>query len=230
MKKLKIFALAVAAAVSTGAFADGAEDDLLTRNRSLDEMTFIRDRLHLQADMAKSFKEMKDAGVIVDSKGVPMGIGDMERFALEVSRRGGTQPAQGFNPLNPFSGAAPGAPMPAGQNLFGDTGFGPTPTTAPVATSAPAKPAETKDEKVEVVAKPTEREKSEGKQILRLVELRGQTAVFFTNDGFKEVPVGGSIYGMKLASIGADSAKLRSKDGTRLVRIDWTKSVRYLDN
>lgn len=230
MKKLNIFALAVAAAVSTGAFADGSEEDLLTRNRSLDEMKFSRDKLHIQAEMAKSYKDMNDAGFIVDSKGVPMGIGDMERLALEVRRRGGMQPAQGFNPLDPFSGAAPALPMPAGQNLFGDTGFGPPPITAHVAQAAPAKPAEAKDDKVEVVAKPTDREKSEGKQILRLVELRGKAAVFFTNDGFKEVPVCGSIYGMKLTSIGTDSASLRGKDGTRLVRIDWTKSVRYLDN
>ena len=95
MKKLNIFALAVAAAVSTGAFADGSEEDLLTRNRSLDEMKFSRDKLHIQAEMAKSYKDMNDAGFIVDSKGVPMGIGDMERLALEVRRRGGMQPAPG---------------------------------------------------------------------------------------------------------------------------------------
>lgn len=105
MKKLSIFALAIAAAASSGAFADGADEELLTRNRTLDEMTFNKDKLAIQAQMAKSYKEMNDAGFIVDPKGVPLGIGDMERLALEVRRRGGMQASQGYNPSDPFGGS-----------------------------------------------------------------------------------------------------------------------------
>jgi hypothetical protein len=233
MKKMSIFVLAAAAAISTYALADGAEDELRTRNRSLEEMRYISAKLRLQAEMAKSYKDMKEAGLLVDAKGIPMGVGgDMERLALEVRKAGGVQPSQPFNPANPFGG---GVSMPGGQNLFGETDPGrlpamPMPMPAPVDPQASAKPADNQDPKIEVVVKPTEMEKKEGKQILRLVELRGQTAVFFTNDGFKEVAVGGSIYGMKLASTGVDSASLRGKDGIRLVRIDWSKSVRYSDN
>lgn len=229
MKKLSIFALAIAAAASSGAFADGADEELLTRNRTLDEMTFNKDKLAIQAQMAKSYKEMNDAGFIVDPKGVPLGIGDMERLALEVRRRGGMQASQGYNPSDPFGGADPVIPMPTGSGMFGETGF-PSLAPAPVTPPPAAKPAETKDEKVEVVAKPSEREKNQGKQVLRLVELRGSSAVFFTNDGFKEVPVGGSIYDQKLTKLGVDSATLNGKTGSRMVRIDWTKSVRYTDD
>ncbi|OZB34348.1 MAG: hypothetical protein B7X51_01810 [Pseudomonas sp. 34-62-33] len=223
MKKVSVYALAVAATISTGAFAEGAEENLLSRNRTLQEMEFNRDRLRIQAEMAKSFKDMSDAGFIVDPQGVPKGIGDMERLALEVRRRGGAQASLGLNPSDPFNGADPIIPMPAGQGLFGDSGF-----SAPL--PPPDSPAETEPEKVEVVTKPTEREKAEGKKLLRLVELRGNSALFFTNDGFQEVKVGESIYDQKLTKLGVDNATLKGKDGSRVVRIDWTKSVRYADD
>jgi len=229
MKKVSVFALAVAATISTGAFAEGAEDSLLSRNRTLQEMEFNRDKLKIQAEMAKSFKDMSDAGFIVDQQGVPKGIGDMERLALEVRRRGGAQASQGFNPSDPFNGADPVIPMPAGQGLFGESAFS-APLPAPGLPAEAAKAAEPEPEKVEVVTKPTEREKSEGKKLLRLVELRGNSALFFTNEGFQEVKVGDSIYDQKLTKLGVDNATLKGKDGSRVVRIDWTKSVRYADD
>ncbi|ELQ8317822.1 hypothetical protein R2571_006729 [Pseudomonas aeruginosa] len=229
MKKVSVFALAVAATISTGAFAEGAEDSLLSRNRTLQEMEFNRDKLKIQAEMAKSFKDMSDAGFIVDQQGVPKGIGDMERLALEVRRRGGAQASQGFNPSDPFNGADPVIPMPAGQGLFGESAFS-APLPAPGLPAEAAKPAEPEPEKVEVVTKPTEREKSEGKKLLRLVELRGNSALFFTNEGFQEVKVGDSIYDQKLTKLGVDNATLKGKGGSRVVRIDWTKSVRYADD
>lgn len=229
MKKVSVFALAVAATISTGAFAEGAEDSLLSRNRTLQEMEFNRDKLKIQAEMAKSFKDMSDAGFIVDQQGVPKGIGDMERLALEVRRRGGVQASQGFNPSDPFNGADPVIPMPAGQGLFGESAFS-APLPAPGLPAEAAKPAEPEPEKVEVVTKPTEREKSEGKKLLRLVELRGNSALFFTNEGFQEVKVGDSIYDQKLTKLGVDNATLKGKGGSRVVRIDWTKSVRYADD
>lgn len=160
MKKIKLFAFAMAAAVSTCALADGADDELLSRNRNLDQMKFDRDKLGVQAQMAKSWKDMIDAGIIVDTEGNPMGVGDMERLALEVRRRGGVQATQGYNPSDPFAGAAPVVPMPAGQGLFGETAFGPSPPPP----QAPKPAVEEKADKVEVVEKPTEREKSEGKK------------------------------------------------------------------
>lgn len=231
MKKVSVFALAVAATISTGAFAEGAEDSLLSRNRTLQEMEFNRDKLKIQAEMAKSFKDMSDAGFIVDQQGVPKGIGDMERLALEVRRKGGAQASQGYNPSDPFNGADPVIPMPAEQGLFGDSAFSP-PLPAPARPSGTANAVapETEPEKVEVVTKPTEREKSEGKKLLRLVELRGNSALFFTNDGFQEVKVGDSIYDQKLSKLGVDNVTLQGKGGSRVVRIDWTKSVRYADD
>ena len=225
MNKLRFITFALGAALSTGAHADGA-DDLLERNRILSEMKFKAEKLVLRADMAKSFKDMKEAGVLVDAEGVPMGFGgDMEVLALQMLNRGGTQTNSGTNPSDPFGGAAPVIPMPSGQGMFGDAGF---PTSAP-APAAPAKE-EPNAGKVEVVGKPTDSEKNKGKQVLRLVELRGNSATMFTNDGFKELSVGQSVYDQKLTHIGAESVTLKGKDGSRTVRIDWTKSVRYSDD
>ena len=234
MNKLCIYALALAASIPAIAVADGSDDELLTRNRILSDMTFNKEKLAIQAEMAKSYKQMNDAGFIVDPKGVPLGIGDMERLALEVRRRGGMQEGKGYNPSDPFGGADPVVPVPMGSNMFGDTGFPPpAPMPAPVAPVAPpstAKEPATKNEKVEVVEKPSDKEKAEGKQVLRLVEVRANSAIFFTNNGFKEVKVGKSIYDQKLTKLDVDSATLNGKDGSRIVRIDWTKSVRYSDD
>lgn len=224
MKKLTLFALAVATAISTGVNAEGADDDLINRNRALQEMSFIRDKLALQADMSKSLKDMADSGFFVDPKGVPLGVGDMEVLAMQVRNRIGLNPAtQEYNPSDPFAGVDPVIPMP-NSGFFGGPSFPEPPAPPP----APAAPVEV--EKVEVVSKPTEREKAQGKEVLRLVELRNDSAVFFTNDGFKEVRTGEQIYDQKLVKVGVDNVSLRGKDGTRLVRIDWTKSVRYADD
>lgn len=214
MKK-NICALLVAASVTSAAFAGGAEDDLLGRNRALDVMRYNRDKLKVQAEMAKAYKDMKDAGFIVDENGMPLGVDNMESLATNLRNR---ESNQANNASDPFSGADPVNPVPTGQNnLFGgESSFQP-----PAAPKAP---------KVEVVSKPSADEKAQGKRVLRLVELRGNRAVFFTNDGYKEVAVGESVYDEKLNSIGVDSATLRGKDGKRIVRIDWTRPVRYSDN
>lgn len=226
MKMITLAALALATAISGTAFAEGADDELLSRNRTLDQMKFNRDKLSVQAEMSKAWKEMIEAQVIVDADGNPMGIGDVERLALEVRRRGATQQASGFNPADPFNGNAPVVPMLGGQGMFGDSGMG----QPQLGGARPPAKAEEPAEKVEVVEKPTEREKADGKKVLRLVELRANSALFFTNEGFQEIKVGESIYDQKLASVGIDSATLRGKDTSRVLRIDWTKSVRYSDD
>lgn len=228
MRKLSIVAITVALAVSGAAYGDGSDQELLDRNRTLDQMRHTQEKLSIQAQMAKAYKDMNDSGFIVDSRGVPLGIGDMERLAIEVRRRGGMQAGQGYNPSAPFGGSDL-MPMQDGQNLFGDAGFA-SPTPAPLPPPVVVQPSGTEAEPVEVVTKPTDREKAQGKKVLRLVEIRGSTAVFFTNEGFKEVTVGESIYEQKLAKVGVDNATLRGKDGSRVVRIDWTKSVRYADD
>ena len=227
MNKLSFITLAVSAAFSTGAFADGADDDLLTRNHTLSEMKFTADKLAIQAAMAKSYKDMSDARFIVDARGVPLGIGDMETLAMQVRLRAGMQDGKSENSSDPFGGSNPVIPMPSSQGMFGDAGFPSAPVPTPV---VPTAKVEQKDEKVEVVEKPTEREKVQGKQVLRLVELRGTSATLFTNEGFKELTVGQSVYDQKLTHIGADSVTLKGKEGSRTLRIDWSKSVRYSDD
>lgn len=228
MNKRSLIALALGVAFSTGVFAEGADDDLLARNHTLSEMRFTADKLAIQAKMAKSYKDMSDARFIVDPQGVPLGVGDMETLALQVRLRGGMQDSKGESLNEPFGGSNSIIPMPSGQGMFGDAGFPTGPAPAPV---APAANVEPKAEKVEVVEKPTEREKVQGKQVLRLVELRGTSATLFTNEGRQDLVVGQSVYDLKLIDIGADSVTLKDKKGVkRTLRIDWSKSVRYSDD
>lgn len=230
MQNFKIVFLLATAVVSNLALADGSEEKLLERNRVVTAMQFNEQKLKLQASMAKSYKDMNDAGFIVDENGTPMGIGgDMERLALEVRRRGGMQSSKAGDASDPFGGMNPVIPMPPQNGMFSGDGFQPLPDSIAQPSAPEPKKAEA-EAKVEVVKKPTENEKAQGKQVLRLAEVKGQSALLFTNDGFKQVKVGQKVYDQKVASIGIDSVTMSGPDGIRILRIDWTKSVRYTDD
>tara|TARA_R110001606_G_scaffold398765_2_gene578821 strand:- start:78093 stop:78752 length:660 start_codon:yes stop_codon:yes gene_type:complete len=219
MKKLSVSALLLVALTPSVSMANGSADVLLERGKTLEEMKFQSDKLEIQAQMAKSFQSMTEAGFIVAEDGTPIGIGDMERLAMEV-RLGARKPSEPtFNPSDPFGGASPIVPMaPEPGGMFG--------SRAP----APAEPASAPPEAVEVVSKPTEQEKAEGKKVLALAEVRSNSVLLFTNNGFEDVGIGGRVYDMRVKSIGVDSVTLDGPDGNRVLRIDWTKSVRYSDD
>jgi hypothetical protein len=227
MHKLKVVLCLATAVVSCSAMADGSEEKLLERNRVVSEMQFNEQKLKLQASMAKSYKDMNDAGFIVDANGTPMGIdGDMERLATEVRRRGGMQNGKGVDASDPFGGMSQIGPMSPQNGMFNS--FPPQVDVAGQPTTSESNKAAA-GSKVEEVKKPSENEKAEGKQVLRLAEVKGQSVVLFTNDGFKQVKVGQKVYDQKVASIGVDSVTMTGPEGTRILRIDWTKSVRYTD-
>lgn len=227
MHKLKVVLCLATAVVSCSAMADGSEEKLLERNRVVSEMQFNEQKLKLQASMAKSYKDMNDAGFIVDANGTPMGIdGDMERLATEVRRRGGMQNGKGGDASDPFGGMSQIGPMSPQNGMFNS--FPPQVDVAGQPTTSESNKAAA-GSKVEEVKKPSENEKAEGKQVLRLAEVKGQSVVLFTNDGFKQVKVGQKVYDQKVASIGVDSVTMTGPEGTRILRIDWTKSVRYTD-
>lgn len=220
MKKLNLVIL-LAATVSSGiAGAQTADEKLLERNNLLDEMAFKANQYKHQATMAKSIKEMVDAGFIVDSDGQPMGIGNMESLASEVRKAGGVSGGKAGDPGDMF-GSAPMLNMPGMFNQ---------PQVAPQASMPAGFIGSQKDSDVEDIRKPSANELASGKQVLRLVEIRNSKVVFFTNEGFKEVRVGEKVYDLTLKSIGVESAALHGPNGNREVRIDWTKSVRYTDN
>jgi len=220
MKKFKLTVLVAAAAAVGQVSASDFDEQLLERKRLITEMQFRNEQLQIQASMAKAIKEMSDAGIIVDAKGTPLGIGDMELFAKEVRQRGGM--GQRRDAGDPFGG---GMPFPPPGAMGGPEGFFPQ--------SGPTNDAPQRSERgspgIEDIKKPTEEEKLQGKQVLRLSEVRANSVVLFTNDGFKEVRLGEKVYDQRLKSVGVDSATLSGKDGDRHLRIDWTKSVRYSD-
>ncbi len=225
MKKRSVIGLVVLASAQH-AFASGADEVMLERKRTLSQMQYKSEQLELQASMAKSIKEMVEAGFIVDENGTPMGVGDMELLALRVLQQGGKESSnKPFNANDPFGGMNPVMPMPPPvDGMFANGAF----RTAE-SMRAP-KPAEPEKSAVEVVTKPTASEKAQGKQVLALAEVRGNSAIFFTNEGFEEVRLGGKVYDMRLKEIGIDNVVVTGPNGERVIRIDWTKSVRYSDD
>lgn len=200
--------------------ANDFEEKLLENNRSIEEMSLTDQKLKLQASMAKSYKDMAESGFIVDADGNPRGIGDMELLAIEVRRKSQNQAnSPAFDENDPFGGLDPIIPM-------GSSGFTPF-DSPPQKEPEPAAPVV---QQVEVVSKPTEEEKRKGKQLLSLVEIRDNSVVVFTNDGFQEIRIGDKVYDLTLRSIKHDEVSLSGKNGNRILRIDWTRSVRYTDD
>lgn len=226
MKKMICFIAGSAALTVAQVHASDFEEKLLANNRLLEDMSLTDEKLKLQASMAESFKKMAEAGFIVDELGNPRGVGDMELLAIEVRRRSQQQATNtGFDSNDPFGGLDPIIPAPSSL-MPGVSPFGPMPETGP-AQPEPAQPAA---QQVIEVTKPTEEEKRRGRQILSLVEIRNNTAVLFTNDGYQELKIGDKVYDYTLRSVGNDEVSLRNKDGNRILRIDWTRSVRYTDD
>lgn len=220
MNARNLLTLLVATLISANAIADGSDEELLAREKTLSQMKFTSQKLKFQADMAKSFKDMSDSGFIVDPQGVPRGVGDMEKLAEDVRRGAGASksPSPGGASGDPF-GAVPG---------FGGSG-GDFFSGAPLTSPRPQMVSPPQVDASESSGKPTEPVKPLP-PILRLTELRANAAVFFTNDGFQEVSVGQKINDLKLTKINVDSVVLKGKQGNKILRIDWTKPVRYQGN
>lgn len=231
MKRLSIIPATLALTCAATANAGSFEDEINSRNKQLSAMEHQEKKLAFQAAMSKHYKDMAEAGFFVDEKGQPIGVGDMELLALEVRARANAQPKGEQETNDLFGGLSPVVPMaPAGP--FGSSAFSDSEAMSPrsPAPEPKAEPKPAAEEDSERVTKPTEREKREGKQVLGLVEIAGpDEVVLFTNDGFSTIRVGDTVYDMTLVSVGVDSVRLKGPKGSRDLRIDWTKSVRYSD-
>lgn len=207
MKKLiTSIAFPLVMAIGTNAVAQNEGDVILERNKSLSAMEHKAQKLKLQADMAESLRRMVEASFLVDEEGNPIGVESMDKLGDEIRRNqvGGTGDMP--FPMDMGFGAAP-ADFGAPPTIPTDRIVTPPPRSAANAgrSDAPAEP-----------PKPT---------MTRLAEIHGDYVVISTSDGeLVELRVNDKFNNLRLTKIGIDSAHFKGKEGSRVMRINWTES------
>lgn len=205
-RSLKFALCALAISASTQALAapvlNGEADEVLIRNQTLESMEFKRDQLKIQAEMATSYKQMTDAGLLVDEKGEPLGVKSFQELAIDVRKRAEAAPA-----ANPFAmnGQLPGTATPFTFDQ---------PSGAPSASQQqPLGPVQASGS-VEVPNR------------LELVQVNADSIVVRTGHGERVLRIGDKVNDLALTRFDANRAYLKGPSGTEVISIDWARSKR----
>lgn len=212
--KTRIIALTSALPMlfSLASVADDA-DTVLTRNRELATMNYKRDQLKLQADMAESIKKMRDAGVVVDTEGTPLGYESMQVLADEARLKG---PAREANPFqSPGAQANPGGPLPFATDHFNSVAVDGSPFEQ-AKRAADLQLPSTADGQLVTASKETSPKK------LELVRVRADSVVIRSTDGDQVLRIGEKINGLALQRFTTDKAYLKGPNGVQELAIDWS--------
>ncbi|WGK63356.1 hypothetical protein QAO71_17595 (plasmid) [Halopseudomonas sp. SMJS2] len=206
MKKLVTsIAFPLIMAIGTHAVAQNEGDIILERNKSLSAMEYKAQKLKLQADMAESLKRMVEAEFLVDEDGNPIGVDSMDKLGGEIRRN------QGGAGEMPF-------PMDMGFGMAPD-GFGAPPTIPTDRFVTPPPRSGGNAGRVEAPPKPPKA------SMTRLAEVHADYVVISTSEGeIVELRVNDKFNDQKLTKIGIDSAHFKGKEGSRVMRINWTQS------
>lgn len=213
--KTRIIALTFALPMlfSLASVADDA-DTVLTRNRELATMNYKRDQLKLQADMAESIKKMRDAGVVVDTEGTPLGYESMQVLANEARLKG---PVREGNPFQiPGPQATSGGALPFAADQF---------NSVPVEGSPfeQAKRAEDLQLPNTPDGQSVTATKEAPSQKLELVRVRADSVVIRSTDGDHVLRVGEKVNGLALLRFTTDKAYLKGPNGVQELAIDWAR-------
>jgi hypothetical protein len=217
MNCLSKIAFCLVAMTATVPVMADESDTMLDREKTLESMRFKKEQLKIQGDMSESWKKMTDAGVIVDTDGLPLGVKSIQEMAIEVrgQKKGPTE-------SNPFDGgglgvnqngiAPNGMPFMTDQQAmmppqpFQGPQTGPRhPPVAPPSADAEKKP-------------PTEEEKP----VLKLLKVEASSVTIRTNDGDHVVRIGEKINGLTLTKFGVDQAFLKGPKGLQTISINWS--------
>lgn len=207
MKKLVTsIAFPLVLSLGTPAVAQNEGDVVLERNRTISAMEHKAAKLKLQADMAESLKRMVEAEFLVDEEGNPLGVDSLDQLGGEIRRN-----QIGASADMPFS-------MDMGFGMDQDE-FGAPPTIPTDRIVSPPSRVSQSTERAEAAPPPPQ------PTTAHLRELRGDYVVISTSDGeLVELRVNDTFNDLKLVKIGVDSAHFKGKDGSRVMRIDWTNS------
>lgn len=216
MNCLSKIAICLVAMTATFPVLADESDTLLDRAKTLESMRFKKEQLQIQGDMSESWKKMTDAGVIVDTDGLPLGVKSIQEMAIEVRGQ-----KKGPTDANPFdaggigpnqNGLAPnGMPFLSDQQAM----MPPQPFQGPQ--TGPRNPP---------VAPPADAEKKppaeEEKQILRLIKVEASSVTIRTNDGDHVVRIGEKINDLTLTKFNVDQAFLKGPKGLQTISINWS--------
>lgn len=203
IRALLVLAIAFSA---TSAYAEEAEDVVLDRNKVIQSMKSKEQKLKLQADMSKHYKQMEEAGFFVDEDGNPLGITSIPEMAVDFRNKSKSANTGSSDPFMAFDAPEPGElPFGASAPLGGGQGV-----SAPVRPQAERRSA-----------------KSEGQSYISLQEIRANSVLVQTATGLVEIKPGQKVGDLKLVRFDADRAYLVDSAGdSKVLTFDWGNSNR----
>lgn len=217
MNCLSKIAICLVAITATFPVLADESDTMLDREKTLESMRFKKEQLKIQGDMSESWKKMTDAGVIVDTEGLPLGVKSIQEMAIEVrGQKKGPADANPFDAgglgVNPNGIAPNGMPFMSDQQAMmppqpfqGPQGAPRHPPVAPPTVEAEKKP-------------PAEEEKP----ILMLIKVEASSVTIRTNDGDHVVRLGEKVSGLTLTKFSVDQAFLKGPKGLQTIAINWS--------
>jgi hypothetical protein len=217
-RKIIAVAIAASAVLSSTAFAE--MDEVLERNKNLENMKDKEQRLKLQAEMSKHYKQMEDTGFFVSEDGLPLGVPSIDKLAQEFRKSGGNGGNKVSQPVDPFAALGPVIPREA---VFGNT---PLPTLSEMQGNTVQSSGHNSSSQNNGAS---QNDDDSGR--ITLVEVRSNSIIVDTVNGHTELRNGQSVGEYKLSRFEIDRAFLIDKDGrSKVISIDWTTSKRYADD
>lgn len=197
MKLNRISLVAAVLMLALGSTAVMA-DEVLERNKIIEQMKNKEAKLKLQSEMSKHYQQMQQSGFYVDEDGSPLGITSIQDLATEF-RAGSNNNQNGMQfDEQTFTSGFPQMPQAAAPQLNDQTG-------------RPSQRAAKDD--VE-----------QANEKVSLLEVRANSVVVRTSEGRVEVRNGQKVGDLTLKRFDLDRAYFQTADGqTKIISINWAR-------
>lgn len=195
LNRISVFAAFIMLALgSTVAVAD----EILERNKLLEQMKNKEAKLKLQSEMSKHYQQMQQSGFYVDEDGSPLGITSIQDLATEFrAGRNNNQSGMPFDDQT-FTSGFPQMPQAGVPQLNEQTG--------------------------RVTQRVAKQEDDLANEKVSLLEVRANSVVVRTSQGRVEVRNGQKVGDLTLKRFDLDRAYFQTADGqTKIISIDWAR-------
>lgn len=173
-------------------------DEVLERNKLLEQMKNKEAKLKLQSEMSKHYQQMQQSGFYVDEDGSPLGITSIQDLATEFrAGRNNNQSGMPFDEQT-FSSGFPQMPQAGVPQVNEQTG--------------------------RLTQRATKEEDDLANDRVSLQEVRANSVVVRTAQGRVEVRNGQKVGDLTLKRFDLDRAYFQTADGqTKIISINWAR-------
>ena len=173
-------------------------DEVLERNKTIEQMKNKEAKLKLQSEMSKHYQQMQQSGFYVDEDGQPLGISSIQELAEEFRTGGNTnQGAMQFDDQS-FTGGFPQMPQ--------------------------ANPPQANSQQGRASLRARSGEEELTNEKVKLLEVRANSVVVKTEDGLAEIRNGQKVGDLTLKRFDLDRAYFQTPEGqTKIISINWAR-------